>query len=145
MRQKHVCNHPEPLVEHGEGNFKRTSVQRVSLEPARRAPAEHLPHQNSEIEGARVDQQAFEDVPMPAQVRAAHPAGVVHVSEGSFDVLTASTQEPLAAHPAHAPSIAVDRTLRVRRFGPVSTATIGLGDVRPHADRVQSEREGDAR
>ena len=68
MRQKCVCSHPEPLVEHGEGDFKRTSVQRVSLEPAWRATAEHLPHQNSEIEGARVDQQAFEDVPVPAQV-----------------------------------------------------------------------------
>ena len=99
MRQKRVNSHPEPLVEHGERDFKRTSIQRVSLEPARRALAEQLPHQNSEIEGARVDQQSFEDVPMPAQVSAAHPAGVVHVREGAFDVLTASTQEPLASPP----------------------------------------------
>src|SRR2546427_5721422 len=71
-----------------------TLFRSVSLEPARRATPEHLPHQDSEIEGARVDQQSFEDVPMPTQVSAAHPAGVVHVSEGPFDTLSASTQEP---------------------------------------------------
>src|SRR3989442_412539 len=136
-RQKRVRRHPEPLVEHGEGDFKRASVPRVSLEPARRATPEHLPHQDSEIEAARVDQQSFEGVPMPRQVRAAHPAGVVHVSEGPFDILSASTQEPLTAHPAHAPSITIDGTLRFRRRRPVSAATLGLGDVRPHADRVQ--------
>jgi len=35
VRQKRVCRHPEPLVEQGEGDFKRTSVQWISLEPAR--------------------------------------------------------------------------------------------------------------
>src|SRR5687767_9722086 len=103
VRQKRARSRPEPLDEHGQGDFKRASAQRVSLEPARRAPAEQLPHQNSEIEATRVDQQSFEDVLMPTQVSAAHPAGVVHVSEGPFAVLPASTQEPLAARPAHAP------------------------------------------
>src|SRR5439155_103148 len=53
-RQKRVRRHPEPLVEHGEGDFTRASVPLVSLEPARRATPEHLPHQDSKIEGAGV-------------------------------------------------------------------------------------------
>src|SRR2546422_3982242 len=89
-RQKRVRRHPEPLVEHGEGDFKRASVPLVSLEPARRATPEHLPHQDSEIEGARVDQQSFEDVPMPTQVSAAHPAGVVHVRDRKSTRLNSS-------------------------------------------------------
>ena len=104
-RQKRVRRHAELFGEHGEGDFERAGVQRLSLEPSRRAAPEHLPHENPEIEGARVDQQAFEDIRMPAQVSAAHPAGVVHVSEGPFDVLAAPTHEPLAPRPGHAPSI----------------------------------------
>src|SRR2546422_3481926 len=114
-RQKRVRRHAELFGEHGEGDFERARVRGRSLEPSRRAAAKPLPHENAEIEAARVDQQSFEDVPMPAQVAAAHAAGVVHVSKGSFDVLSAATQEPLAAHPAHAPSIAVDGSLRLRR------------------------------
>jgi hypothetical protein len=136
-RQKRVRRRPEPLAEYDEGDFERAGPQLVSLEPARRAAAERLPHENPEIEGARVDQQAFEDIRMPAQVSAAHPAGVVHVSERPFDVLPAATQEPLAAPPAHAAPIAVDGLLRLRRGRPVAAPAIGLGDVRPHADRVQ--------
>ena len=49
----------------------------TALEAARRAPATDPPHQQAEIEGARVDQKPFENIAMPAQVRAAHPARVV--------------------------------------------------------------------
>ena len=41
---------------------------------------------------------------MTAQVRATHPAGVVHVREGPFDVFAAPAQEPLAPRPASTPS-----------------------------------------
>src|SRR5262249_59388633 len=98
---------------------------------------EDLPHENSEIERARVDQQAFEDVLMAAQVNPAQPAGVVDVSEGPLHVLTASTQQPLTSRSAHAPAIAVNGTLRVRGVRPAAAPTIRLGKVRPYADRVQ--------
>jgi hypothetical protein len=120
VRQKRAGSHPEPLAEHGEGDFERAGSQLVALEPSRRAAAERLSHQNSEIEGARVDQPAFEDIRMAAQVSATHSASVVHVSEGPFDVLPTSTQEPLAAHPAHASPIPVDGPLRLGRVRPVS-------------------------
>jgi hypothetical protein len=55
-----------------------------------------------------VDQQPFEDVGMPTQMRAAHPAGVVHMSEGALQVLPAAPQEPLASRSVDAPAIAVD-------------------------------------
>src|SRR3990172_6720204 len=93
-RQKRARGHPEPLGEHGEGDFQRASVRWASLKPPRRPPAEHLPHQNSEIERAGVDQESFENVPMPAQVSTTKPAGVVHVGEGTFNVLPAPTSAP---------------------------------------------------
>src|SRR4030095_8993106 len=107
--RKLVRGHPEPLRERGEGDFKRLSVERTALEATRRAATEHLPHENSEIEAARVNQQAFEDVRMSPQMSAAHRAGVVHVSEGSFHVLAAATQQALAAGSAHAPASARGR------------------------------------
>ena len=70
---------------------------------------------------------------------AAHPAGVVHVSEGAFDVLAAAAQESLATRPAHPAPIAVHGSLRRRRVGPLATAAVGLRDVRPNAHRVQIE------
>ena len=77
VRQKRVRKPPEPRGEDGEGDFERAGVQQPPLEPSRRADPEPLPHQNAEIERARVDPQALEDIRMAAQVRAAHPAGVV--------------------------------------------------------------------
>ena len=39
--QKRGCEHPEPRVAHGEGDFERAGVQRLPLEPSRRADPEH--------------------------------------------------------------------------------------------------------
>src|SRR5262247_914904 len=90
------------------------------------AAAAQLPHQEAEIEGARVDQQPFEDVAMSAQVGAPHPAGVVDMRERPFHVLPAAAQQPLAALPAHAPAIAVDGGLGVRDLPPLAAAALGL-------------------
>ena len=84
-------------------------VLSTALEAARCAPATHLPHEQAEIEGARVDQEPFENVAMPAQMCAAHAAGVVDMGERPFQVLATSAQQPLATPGAQPPAIGVDR------------------------------------
>src|SRR5438034_850678 len=99
--------HPEMLDDHCEGDFKRAEAEPASLQPARRAAPERLPHEETEVERARVDEQPLQDVLMPAQMGAAEPAGVVQVGEGALHVFAATPHEPLTAHTAHASSIAV--------------------------------------
>src|SRR5712691_149828 len=124
--------HPDALDANSESDFKRAEAEPASLQPSRRAAAERLPHEETEIERARVDEQPLQDVLMPAQVSAAEPTSLVHVSERALDVLAATPHEPLASRAAHAPSVAVDWALRLRRLGPVPPAAVGLGDVGPH-------------
>src|SRR3989442_1703847 len=71
---------------------------------------------------------------MPAQMRAAEAAGVIDVGEGALDVTPAAPEQPLPAYATHAPAIARDGALRLRHRRPVPSATIRLGDVRPHRD-----------
>src|SRR2546428_327788 len=78
--------HPDALDEHSEGNFKRADNEPASLQPARRAAPEHLPHEETEAERARVNQQPLQDVLMPAQVGAADAARVIHGGEGAVGV-----------------------------------------------------------
>src|SRR5204863_120032 len=122
VRHKCAGGHPEPRREHDEDELKRARIQSTSLEAPRRAAAAQLPHEQTEVERGRMDQQSFEDVAVPAQVRAAHPTGVVHMSERPLQVLPASTQQLAAAHAAHPPAIAIDRPLRVRRIPPLAAA-----------------------
>ena len=96
-----------------------------------------------EIEGARVDQQPFEDVAMPAQVRAAHPARVIDVRERPLHVLPASPQQPLTARAAHPPAIAVHGPLRVRGRRPLPAAAIGLREVGPDPERPENRAGSD--
>ena len=55
----------------------------AALQAARRADADQLPHEEAEIEAAGVDQQPLQNVRVPAEVHAAHPAGLVEMREGS--------------------------------------------------------------
>src|SRR5437879_6328451 len=101
------------LDEHCEGDFKRAEVEPASsLQPSRRAAPERLPHEQTEVERARVDKQPLEDVVMAAQMGAAETAGVVQVGEGALHVFAATPHEPLTAHTEHASAIAVHRALR---------------------------------
>src|SRR5881628_1090770 len=108
--------HPEMLDDHSEVDFKRAEAEPASLQPSRRAAPERLPHEETEVERARVDEQPLQDVLMAAQMGAAEPAGVVQVGEGALHVFAAPPQEPLTAHPAHASAIAVHRALRRGRL-----------------------------
>src|ERR1019366_6807315 len=67
------------------------------LQPARRADAEQVAHDESEIEAPRMNQQALEDIGGAAQMRAAHPAGGVKMREGPCDPLAPLTHQATAA------------------------------------------------
>src|SRR5580704_11464724 len=64
-----------------------------------RATADQVAHDEPEIEAAGMNQQALEDIGVAAQMRAAHPPGVVEMCEGAFDSLAPLThQAPAARH-----------------------------------------------
>src|SRR5580700_7029692 len=84
-----------------------------------------------------MDQQPLEDVGMTAQMRAAHPARLVEMREGAFDVLPASTHQPASPCATNPPTIAIHRRLGLRLVRPVASTPVGLGDVGPDARRVE--------
>ena len=54
------------------------------LQPAWRADANQLPHKQSEIEAAGVNQQPLPNVGVAAEVHAAHTAGLIEMGKGPF-------------------------------------------------------------
>ena len=60
------------------------SDRRAALEAPRRAYARQVPHEQSEIDAADLDEQPFQDVGMPAQMHTARPAGLVEMRVGPF-------------------------------------------------------------
>jgi hypothetical protein len=70
---------------------------RAILQPARRAAADQVAHDEPEIEAPRMNQQALEDIGVAAQMRATHPTGVVEMREGAFDPLAPLTHQAPAA------------------------------------------------
>src|SRR6059058_3986450 len=97
--------------ERGQDQPQHETRPPVALKASWRPAPEHVPHQEPEIEGARVDDQPLEDVRMPAQMDPAQPAGVIDVRKRPFDVLAAAPYQPLPAGAAHAPAIAIDGVL----------------------------------
>src|SRR6266852_2308280 len=115
-----------------EQHQERTDHGRdAALEAARGADSEDRPHHQPEIEAAGMNQQPLEDVPAPAQMRAAHAAGVVEMCERAFDVLPASTHQATPTGAANPPTIAIHRRLRFRLLRPVASTPGGLRDVGP--------------
>jgi hypothetical protein len=99
------------------------------LQPARRADADQLPHEESEIEAAGMDQHALENVRVPAEMQAAHAAGLVEMGEGPFQSLAAEPQQTQAARTSNAPTIAIHRVPGFRVVLPVAPSSIRFGDI----------------
>jgi hypothetical protein len=106
--------------------------RRAILQPARRAAADQV-HDEPEIEAARMNQQALEDIGVAAQMRAAHPPGVVELREGAFDQLASLTHQARAARATNPPPIGIHRGLGRGRPRPIAATTVRLRDVRPKA------------
>src|SRR5260370_8312159 len=85
---------PEVVDERAERDFKRAGIERPPLQPARRAPAERLPHQNAEIERAGVDEESFENVLVTTEMRPPHPAGVLDMAQPALPLLTPPPPHP---------------------------------------------------
>ena len=66
-----------------------------------------------------------------------HATGVVEMRERAFDPLAALPHQLAPAWTAHASTIAIDGPLRVRRFGPVASPSVPLGDVGPDAHGLE--------
>src|ERR1700738_3046491 len=81
--------------------------RRVILQPARRAAADQVTHDEPEIEAPRMNQQALEDIGVAAQMRAAHPTSVVEMREGAFDQLAPLTHQAPAARATNPPPIGI--------------------------------------
>src|SRR5689334_22779622 len=62
-------------------------LRRISEAP-RGSMATGFAHYQPEIEGARVNQQPFDDVFMPAQMRSPHGARLIQMGEAAFDPLS---------------------------------------------------------
>jgi hypothetical protein len=107
------------------------------LETAWRANPEGRPDQQPKIEAARMDQQPLEDIVVTAQMRAAHPARLIEMREGAFDILPASTHQAASPSATNPPTIAIHRCLGFRLIRPVASTPVGLGDVGPEARRVE--------
>ena len=96
-------------------NRKRSDDgRRAILQPARRAAADQVAHDEPEIEAPRMNQQALEDIGVAAQMRAAHPTGVVEMREGAFDPLAPLTHQAPAARATNPPPIGIHRDLGLR-------------------------------
>ena len=113
------------------------ACETAPLQAARRANADQLPEQHAEVEAREVNQEALQDIAMPAQMRAPHPAGLVGVRERTLDALATSAHQALAAGAPNAPTIRIDGRLGLPRLGPIAAASIRLGDIRPDADGLQ--------
>jgi hypothetical protein len=81
------------------------NLRSVRLKPARRADADQVAHDEPEIEAARMNQQALEDIRVAAQMRAKHPTRVVEMREGAFDPLASLTHQATAAGSTNPPPI----------------------------------------
>src|ERR1700675_1720347 len=87
------------------------NLRSVRLIAARRADADQVAHDEPEIEASRMNQQTLEDVRVAAQMRAAHPTGVIEMREGAFDPLPPLMHQAPAAQATNPPPIGIHRGL----------------------------------
>ena len=117
-------------------NKESQNRSKPPLQAARRAETEASAHEKSQVEAARVDEEALQDVRVASQMRAPHATGLIEMGMGSFQSLAAS---PLQRHPSPAadtPPVRVDRGAR-RLLRPPAMAAIRFGDVGPQVKRGQ--------
>src|SRR6202163_1456679 len=104
----HAENRDQPALGSAQEHQKRGNDGcRAILQPARRAAADQVAHDEPEIEAPRMNQQALEDIRVAAQIRAAHPTGVIEMREGAFDPLAPLTHQAPAARSTNPAPISI--------------------------------------
>src|SRR5687768_4657685 len=128
---------PEGIARRQEESDERRKAtiqgDSAALQTPRRADAEQLSHQQTQIERADVDQEALEDVVVTAQMHASHPAGFVQMRARALQPFPTQAQQAFAALAANATAVPIDRVPRLGLFLPAAAPALGLGDVAPHA------------
>ena len=108
--------------------------RRAALEAPRRADARQVRHEQPEIDAADLDEQPLQNVGMPAQMDAAHPAGLIEMRVGPFQQLAPLPQQPFSACASNPPPVGIHRVPRRRLALPVAPAAVRLRDVAADAD-----------
>ena len=111
--------------------------RRAPLEAARRADAEEGPHEQAHVAGTRLDEQAFEDVAVPAQICAAHRPGLIKMGVRSLEMPAPPPQEDQPARATDAPAIRIDRVARRGVLRPAAPAAGRFRDVGPQVEGRQ--------
>ena len=82
-----------------------------------------------------LDEQAFEDVRMPAHMRPPQAAGFVEMCVRPFEMFAPPPLQSQPTRAADAPAIGIHRIPSHRLLLPVAPPAIRLGDVRPQIER----------
>jgi hypothetical protein len=103
----------------------------IILVPAWRIspPGTSIARTCGQIEAGSVDQQPFQNVRVPSEMHAAHPAGVVQVRVWTFQQFAAFPQQPLPPPAVNAPPIRVHRVALGTLINPFLRRTIRFADV----------------
>ncbi len=118
------------------------SRRQVPLEPPGRAHTDRLAHHQAQVEAGDMNQDAFENVRMVAQMGASHRAGLVAVGEAAFDQLATTALETLTLGSAHPTSIGVRRvSFRALAF-PVASSSLRLRDIGANAELPEAPEHG---
>ena len=81
---------------------RREDGREATLEAPRCADADQVAHDEPEIEAARMNQDALQDVGVPTQMRAAQRAGFIQMGVRALKIFAAAPQEPLSPSPTNA-------------------------------------------
>ena len=109
--------------------ISKSEVSRETIEAGTRVLQELAERDLSEL-----DVLVVYDVGMPAQMHAAHPAGLVEMRVGPFHQLAPLPQQPFPARAANPPAVGIHRVPRRRLAVPVPPAAVRLRDVAADAD-----------
>src|SRR5206468_3060298 len=135
-------DHKQPAPEHANEEYNGGhDSRRATLEPARRAAADLVTHDEPEIEASRMNQHALQDVGVSAQMRAAHPARLVQMRKGAFDPFAALAHQTASASTANSSSIPIHRRLSLWCVRPGAAAAVRLRDVGANAERVEFDHD----
>ena len=101
-----------------------------------------LAHDQAQIEGADVDQDAVEDVLTMAKMDTAQRSGLQTVSEGPFQELASETLQGLASSASDSATIGVCSQLGFTLILPTAPASVGLGHVAANNFSLQERHRG---
>src|SRR5712691_5329261 len=126
----------EPTLGSAHEHQKRVDDdRRAALQTARRAETDQLTHDEPEIEAARMNQDALENVRVAAQMRATHAPRVVDMRKRAFDQLAAATHQATSTSSLNPATIAIHRRLGLGLLRPVALPPVRLRNV--GADRSE--------